>query len=302
MLRLKDYKYKELCEELGEKTKDGNAKVAQVNRWKGELFNWVHPVDSKHPNGDNRTFRVLEIYDVKKEYDNGHGGKRKNAGAKSRINGEFNYLFNCFLHYHWNMNAYNARGDSRVAYFTNSHIMEYFGVRRKNFYKAKEDDSVRKSVFNKVSAKINEKLRSWIIDKIKAVDGVELSYGIIAYKDKQKQRFDYRNDFLEKWNARSEMYLDANGLKNISEAVDRDLYNDMIYYISLDFSGYHSVYRVHKVDFSGYDLQEYEVGDIEEHRKNFNRKIVRSLLEYFKKEYPDSFQEYKDVINKYVMI
>ena len=118
-LELKDYKYKKLCEIMNEKVKKGKSKQLQLENWK-RYFEWENPT--------SHIFRITKIYDVPKEKQSHRGGAREGAGAKVKVQEEFNVLIQGFLQ-DSNSVADDQEG-KKVIYFTNDAMCKYFGIYR----------------------------------------------------------------------------------------------------------------------------------------------------------------------------
>lgn len=280
-----DYKYKELCSLMGQDTKTGKSKQLQLKDWH-RFFNWENPT--------TQIFRITEVYDEPKDKVDG----RVNNGAKAKVQDEFDYLFNAFVSREYTRNAYNVKAKWGNIYFTNSEIDTYFGLRCENYYDAKNDDSVDGATFQKVTAKIAEKRRSWIINKIKKIDGIVFQDGIIAYKN--NDTFDYRDDLLEDWNTYQSAYMKIMGFRSIGDVIDRDKWADMIDYISNQFEGYVRVVKCHKVQIDASMLKEFELEEIENQRLSFNQRLIEELTAFFSKQ--ENVSDYIYIINKYIKL
>lgn len=311
----KIYKYKELCSLLNEDTKKGNAKKSQLKRW-SRFFSWENPT--------THTYKIIEIYSSPKDEQDGrkgNGGARINSGAKQKVKEEFDYLFNAFLHREFNRNSYNGQAELCVSYFSNSEIGRYFGMYNNMFYKAKEDfaemmvsQKVSKGmlttktnefiyVWKDINKKITEKRRSWIYNKIAKVDGVTLENGIIAYTDKKDKEFEYKDEYLDKWESYMHDYIKNKKLKNESDVADNGLWMDMIAHISDRFDGYESVERTKKITFDVHLLHDYDWDRYDEFRRRFNNKLVDDIISYFEKRVDKKdIVMYRYIINKYVKL
>ena len=76
------YDYTGLCEALGEKTKAGDSKVAQLKQW-ACFFKWEHPINLKTKK-TSKKFKIVEIYDTPLEKVDG----RSNGNSTIFKNGE----------------------------------------------------------------------------------------------------------------------------------------------------------------------------------------------------------------------
>lgn len=309
------YKYKELCMLLGESVKSSDSKKAQLKRWK-RFFNWENPT--------THTYKVTEVYDEPQKIQDGrknNGGARENSGIKFRVQEEFDYLLNAFLHREFNRNSYNGQAELCQSYFFNGEISKYFGMYSDRFYKARDDFSnmlthervdngkvaVKTEEFNRawsdINKKIAEKRRTWIYNKMEKTDGITLQNGIIAYTDKRDGEFEYRDEYLDKWNSYMERYIKDKKLKTIVDVADRGLWDDMLASISENFNDYERVEKTKKIIFDVHLLKDYEWDEYENYRKRFNSKLIDELLKYFKKRVPDEdFKMYKYIIDKYVSL
>lgn len=311
----KTYKYKELCVALGEDTKKSNAKKSQLKRWK-RFFRWENPT--------THTYKITEKLQVPAERKDGranNGGARRNSGAKPKTQEEFDYLLNAFLHREFNRNAYNGQSHLCQAYFSGSEINRFFGLCSDDFYNAREDfsmivneatkdigrASIKISEFNNawsdVSRKLAEKRRTWIYNKISATDGVTLENGIIAYKDKGDREFEYKDEYLDRWNAYMNEYVKSKKLRTIADVADNGLWLDMLESISDNFNGYETVERAKKVTFDVSVLREYEWSDYNRHRLSLNSKLVDELSAFLSKRVDEeALPMYRYVIDRYVKI
>lgn len=309
------YKYKELCSIFGEAIKSSDSKKAQLKRWR-RFFDWDNPT--------THTYRIIEIYDEPKEVEDGrkgNGGARENSGAKSKVQEEFDYLFNAFLHREFNRNSYNGQAELCRSYFFNSEISRYFGMYSDGFYRAREDFAGMVTVTNvdkgrmaakisefntawsDINKKISEKRRSWIYNKIDKIDGVSLDSGIIAYTDRKNREFEYKDEYLDKWNIYMDEYLKSKKLKTVADVADAGLWEDMLIYISDNFKGYESVEKTRKITFDVRLLRDYDWDEYETYQKRFNEKLVDELIRYFDKRIgDDGMKMYKYIIDKYVSL
>lgn len=274
-----EYKYKELCQIMNDKERSGDSKRAQLKRWE-QFFEWEKPKP--------QIYRVTNIYETPKWKSNNHGGVRQGAGAKEKNQYYFRYLFNSFLYREWQRNEYHVQAQWSVAYFTNKQIGEYFGFFSSDFYAALKDKRIDKSVFKKVQSKIQEKIKSWIVDKIKKLEDVELSEGIIAYK--KNRTFEYRDDFLEDWKKYQKEYLKLNKT-SIHKIINNDKWEEMIQYISKYFPGYEKVIKCHKVSFGLKNCTSYELDECEEYRLHYNCQIAREIYKFFLEKERKSYDE-----------
>ena len=284
-----DYKYKELCALRGESVKTGKSKQLQLKEWH-RYFDWENPT--------TQIYRITEIYDEPKEKIDNRGGARKGSGAKAKVKEEFDYLFNAFVSREYSRNAHNLKAKWGNIYFTNSEIDAYFGLKCEHYYNAKNDLSVNDAAFQKVTEKIMEKRRSWIIEKIKKIEGIVYQDGIIAYKN--NNTFDYRDDFLEDWNTHQSNYLKAMGFRSIKDVIDKDKWADMIEYISQFFGGYVRVVKCHKIQIDVSMLKDFELEEVDNQRLSFNKKLVEELNAFFAKQ--EDVSDYIHIINKYVRL
>lgn len=290
------YKYKELCAAFDEDVKTGGAKVNQLNRWR-HYFDWENPT--------KQTYRITEIYDNPITIEDGrknNGGYRNGSGAKGKLQDEFDYLFNMFLHMKFNRNVYNGLANICDIHFSNNEISRYFGLYGKDFYSITKDKNMI-AVRNDIYKKIIEKRNSWIYKKIEKIDRVEFGYGIVAYKDEERKTFEYRDEWLERWNRLMRMYLRENRLKNISDVVDKGLWEDMISDISSFFDGYAIVERVRLVKFDIDMLVDFDIDMKNTYVKKFNDTLCEELRKFFKNRVDDEeYQMYEHIIDRYVSI
>lgn len=314
-VELKDYKYKELCSIFGEDISFGNSKKSQLKRW-SRYFRWENPT--------KQTYRVVEIYDEPKDIEDGrknNGGARGNSGSKGKLNDEFSWLLNSFLHREFNRNVSGGRGGLCVCRFTGNEISKYFGMYTDSFYNAVSEyveslgnkgvsssiiaskTSVFRHAWGDISKKISEKRRTWIYNKIDRLDGVKFGYGVIGYKNDERNEFEYLDDELESWNRYKDRFLKRNDLKNEGMVADRGMYLNMIQNISLNFDDYASVERVRKMEFDIKILKEYDFDELDDYRKKFNDALVDELIEFFKKRVGnEAFGIYEYIIDTYVRI
>lgn len=303
-----DYKYSELCSIFNEQQKTGNARTSQLKRWK-TFINWIKPT--------KQIYRITEVFEKAKETTDGrrnNGGARKGAGAKIKMQEEFEYVLNCYL-FCWlvRYNYLNPDGSSPTEiHFTNKDISEYFGLQSEDFNRGYCDETVKKEAFSKVCKKIAEIRESWIFDKIKKMNGMELSSGIIAYTNRKAGKFEFRDDLLEEWNMRQEEYCKEKECRSIGDVIERGLWLEMIKYISEYFPQYEEVIKCKKIVLDSIDYyKEYDLAEYENNMIAYNDRIVESLMEYFKKKTADvnqddkeavKFEDYIRVIEKYVRI
>lgn len=307
------YKYKELCFILEEDVKTGGAKVNQLKRWRG-YFDWINPT--------KQTYKITEVYDSPIVVEDGrknNGGFREGSGAKLKLQEEFDYLFNVFLHREYNRNVSNGHGDICSTHFFNGEIGRYFGLYGDRFYRAKQDfsDIVMRhlndnnrisqkisefsSVWDDIAKKIIEKRNSWVYKKIERIDGIEFGYGIIAYKNDKD--FEYHDEWLDRWNGYMKDYLRMRKMRTISDVVDMGLWDDMVSYISGFFEGYERVERTRLVKFNVDMLRDYDYDMKDVYRKTYNDKICDDVLRYFSKRVDDEeYRMYEYIVEQYVKL
>lgn len=305
-IELKDYKYKELCLAMNEPVKTGKSKQLQINNW-GRLFKWIHPT--------KQIYRITEIIEhplEKVDRRKNNGGARAGAGAPKKVQEEFDYIFKCFLHWLYTQNEYSYNHTNREFYFTGIKVGEYFGIYSPRFFNAYSDESVNTKVLSRVSDKLREKLRSWVINKIAQKEGVALTEGIIAYRNKKLNQYDFKDEYLETWKEHQADYLKLNKFSNLKSVIDNNMWSEMIQYISQYYDGYEKVIKCYKIIcddfryFGNFDMSEYK-----KYRDRLNRKVVKELMTFFRKKsqewnmfHVDEYQikAYYDVIKRYVLI
>lgn len=302
------YRYRELCDIFQENTKTGEAKICQLRRWKGYI-DWVNPT--------KQTYTITKIYDYPEIVMDGrihNGGRRDGAGAKRKLQDEFDFLFNMFLHREFNRNIYDCIPDICSSHFTNSEIGRLFGLYGDGFYSAKADfsDIVRGnddkidrfcSAWDDIAKKIMEKRNSWIYRKIEDIDGISFGYGIVAYKGRDRKSFDCKDEWLDIWNDCMKVYMRMNRLRSISDIIDSGSWDDMVSYVSGFFDGYERVERTRLIRFDTGMLKEYDIDMYGQYRKRFNDKVCDEIGRYFSKRVDDgSFGMYRYIIEKYVRI
>ena len=284
------YKYRKLCETFGEKPKRNDSKESQLKDW-ACYFRWE--------NVTTQQMRIIEIYDTvhkRKDGRKNNGGARVGAGAKSKIKEEFDYLFNAFLRQELSRNSFYAKPNFNVAYFSNAKISKYFGLYSSLLYDGKDED---KYLFSKVYDCITIKRDNWIYSRIRKIKGVTLSYGIIAYKDRNNRKvFDYKDEYLEQWNKENEKYKEINEFENDSDVAKNDMWFDMIDYISGKFPEYDLVIKVRKIECPISILKEYNIDDMQKYRTSFNSKAADEIIKSLEKKSIDA----KEFVNKYVRI
>lgn len=344
LIEPKDYKYKELCLAFNENAKTGNAKKAQLKRF-SQYIAWENPT--------SHIFRVTEVYNTIMGVDDGrknNGGVRANAGKRFSLQEEFDYLFNAFLNREFDRNAYNVQPKLCTAYFSSTEISKYFGMFGNDWYYSKYNfrqelkkrgviddyklDSAAERFFDAwkaVNRKIVEKRRSWIYNRIKKIDGISLSDGIMAYIYKKEVDEDgdflgyvkdeygrevieevvYPDSFLDEWNEIEERYLKEHKYKTIADACEAGQYNEMIMYIMSGLREknkkakvYDKIVKAKKIEYDVSMLKEYELGEIGDCRKRFNDKLVEELLAFFRKKVDNDsdFKMYEMVIENHVRL
>lgn len=290
-LELKDYTYKELCHVLNEKVKQGKSRQLQLNRWR-KLFEWENP--------SSRIYRITKIYEVPKEMPNNRGGARAGAGAKLKVQEEFDVLIHNFLHDPKVQYDYQEVENGKVViYFSNDAVCKYFGIYR-DIYQAfwtnndgeMLDKKLNLSVHNKITNKLTEKSRSWIFNKISKMENVELSYGILAYTGSGS--CECRDDLLDLYLDIEERFLKENGLRNVYDVKNKKFWDKMKKYITNEINEYLcnddqpycTVKKVRKIQYSVDVYDNYLIDDdhVDVMRKRLNDKIREELYEYFLKK------------------
>ena len=268
MIEIKDYSYPELCSVMNDKVKTGDSKTAQLNKWK-LLFKWENPT--------KRIFRITEIYDIPKEKVEKRGGSRIGAGAKIKLQDEFDILFPAFLCNEQRKNKYFTH-ESPIIYFSNYTISKFFGV-YKDLYSAETDDNVNIAIYRKIADKLREKTRSWILNKITKIDNVTLEYGIIAYKTKKD--FDYRDDLLNEYNIAEQEFIELHKLKTLRDVVNTGLWDDMKTFINLKFNDYIEVKKLYKITYNTDEFPNPDRELIKQAMLKLNTTVIKEVYSFF---------------------
>lgn len=305
-IELKDYKYKELCLAMNESVKTGKSKQLQIKNWR-RFFKWTHPT--------KQVYRITEIVEIPSEKSDGrknNGGARVGAGAPTKVQEEFDYIFKCFLYWLYTKNEYSCNHTSMEFYFTGAKACEYFGIYSPWFFDAYSDEKVNDKVLSRISDKLREKLRSWVVNKIARKEGVTLSEGIIAYRDKVLNQYDFKDEYLESWKEHQAAYLKLNRFYSVKNVIDNNLWSEMIQYISEHYDGYEQVIKCYKIicadfrHFGDFNMIEYE-----KYRERLNHKVTKELITFFQEKSQEwnlldgdeyNMDAYVDVIKRYVLI
>lgn len=113
------YKYPQLCKILGQETKSSNSKKAQLHAWKNAFdFEFV----------TKQVIKITKIIDLNADISVKNGGVRENSGRKSKLQSEFDALFNMFLHYNFNKNVYKGQPNLCDVHATTAYMQRYFGI------------------------------------------------------------------------------------------------------------------------------------------------------------------------------
>lgn len=285
-IELGDYSYGELCNLMDEKKADGNAKKAQLKRWRC-LFEWDNPKP--------RVYRVTKVYEEQKILDNNHGGHRDGAGRKKSLEEEYDWLINAFIGQEFARNEYNSRADFCTIHFSSSKIGKYFGLYSDRFYDGKGDDY---DLFEQVNGQLLDRRKRWIIDKIKKDERFEYSHGVLAYKSKDDWNdYDIKDEWEDRWLEYQREYLALNGM-TIAKVMEYELWGEMEDYISSKFDGYERVSRVNKVKFDAKIMREYDVRELYYWRTRFNAKVSDSVWKSLQKRGVDA----EEFLMEYVVL
>lgn len=287
------YKYKELCEILKDKPRTGtNSRKSQFREWE-RYFKWSNPTTQK--------FLIEEIYDIPKDKVDGrkkNGGIREGAGKPPKLQKEFDYLFNYFLHCEYNKNQYyrnNPYWDT--TYFNLSDLEEFFGLSN-NFYSAKNDILVNTVAYLNIAEIIDRRARSWLINKIKRKEEnveneITFTEGIIAYKKWNNKTGDYKDEYLQDWTSHQFEYFAKNGYRNSRDVMYANKWQDMLKYISSFFKddGYELVKKYKKIIFNHEKLKKYDFNQCEEYKNRINETLVKELYDYFLRKEKDKYKK-----------
>ena len=264
-----EYEYQELCELLNEKVKSSGAKDKQFKNWK-KYFIWTKPKRTK--------FLITEIIN-NKYVTNKHGGHREGSGRKSILENETEYILNCFVQEAVKRNGYYRRYDNwNQSYFNNDTFSKVFGLYGE-FYSAKEDENVNKKVFKTIYIKLGAR-RKYLYKKIKdwfKETGEEFTYGIIAFKDKEQTKPEYRDDLCEQWKEYQTEYIKENKLGFLGRIIEKDLWEDMIRYISSRFENYAIVKEYCKMNFKPERAKKYDFNKYKNCRKKINDTVIEDI-------------------------
>ena len=289
------YKYPQLCKILGQKTKSGDSKKAQLKAWHNAFdFEFV----------TKQVIKITKIVDLNADISVKNGGARNNSGRKSKLQSEFNELFNMFLHYNFNKNVYKGQPNLCDVHATSGYMQRYFGIFGYDFYKARDNQNVDQDILFEVSSKCREKFNSLVLNKIRNRDDIEYGHGIIAYKTLDKDStFDYKDGWLDEYIEHEKEYLKKNKYKSIQDVIKDNKWIDLEEYCSSFSRGYERVKKSYKFTFDVHVLYDFNIDDYEQLRHTFNRTIVADLIEFFKKKYgKEKAEPYIDIILHYVAI
>lgn len=170
-----------------------------------------------------------------------------------------------------------------------------------------------------VYAKLREKVQSLVINKMRRIEDMVLEHGILAYIDstseglaelkkeykrigwsdsyyrnriKEPDKPDHRNDLLDRWCDLSDIFVKHHGFKGLHEVAEKDMWSDMLEFVSSRFLGYRTVLRVwrfHPIESGGEDLpdaarsllEEFDLDELESMRLRMNAAVADALEDYF---------------------
>ena len=285
----KIYSYKNICEIRGEKVVYGKSRQLQLKRWKRE-FDW-----NKY---SPTAFHITEIYDEPKEFVENRGGKRDGAGAKRKLGTEVQYITDAFFYTEWKKNDYFQKGIMNVVYVNNDMMMKYFGF-YKDLYAAKYDENVDSQVFGAIADKLREKFRSLVLNRIREMPDVTVSYGIIALK-KQKGATHIKDEWLEWWLQLQQEYFESKGFRNERDVIINGCWDEMNEYIRKAIckhtkETYFSIKKFRKITFELDGLESYDHELLIQYRKQINEQIRSEIYSFFlEKEKYTAKMEAKD--------
>ena len=283
-----EYEYQELCLLLNERVKTGGAKNKQFENWK-KYFQWTKPKRTK--------FLITDIFN-NYYYTNKHGGHRDGSGRNPILTDEVEYILNCFTREAKKINGYRRILDNwDQSYFNNDIFSKVFGIYR-DFYKGKNDDNVDKKAYKTLYIKI-EARRKFLLKKIKDLfkeTGEEFTYGIIAFKDFEKTKYEYKDELREPWEEYREEYIKKNRLGFLGRVIENDLWDSMISYISSKFDGYEIVKEYCKISFKPERAKKYDKNKYTKCRKRINDIVIESIYDKcLKKEKKDYLKEQEKI-------
>lgn len=296
----KPYKYKELCIHFGEEVKTGKAKILQLENWR-RFFEWENPTTQQYV--------VTAVYDAPKEKspasNTKRGGARKNAGRKRFAEEEVEYLTLCMLDYYRKLN------DSSIIpiQITNSEIDIYFGLRREEFYAAKNSQFVDQELLKTVSEKLREK-RTLIVKRLKADNRFKAVKGLIGFLDRKNHSTVAISKELPTFEKYQKEYLEKQG-KKLYEVVDEGKWREMIDYISKqeEFKKYESVCPCLEIQDYSDALSDfkYDLDELGKHKRRLNELVVDSIKSYFVKNKkgkysPKDIGAARYILNQYVRL
>lgn len=288
------YKYKDVCKILGQDTKRSDSRKAQMKAWTNAF---------EYEMVTTQVLKITKIIDLDADISVKHGGARVGSGRSTKLQEEFDYILNAYLHREFSRNSYNAQPKLCTAYAANSVLSTYFGIQSEWFYSAKHDKNVDKEKFKEVSKKLIEKRNSLIIKKIENDDRLTLSKGIIAYKTKDEDSpFEYRDDFLDMYDEKFKEYLTKNHT-SINRVIDENKWGRLTDYCSSFFDGFDKVTKVHKIEYPVNILKEYDLNELKKQQGIFNNTVADDVLKFFSDKYAGAdISEYIYIINHYVRI
>ena len=291
MIEIGKYKYSELCELMNEKKKTGRSKQLQLEKWK-RIFKWENPT--------KQIFNVTEVYERPMEKIDRRGGVREGAGAKVKVQEEFDVIFQRFLYDEIRKDEYlSVRGGNNDIYFSNDVINKYFGVYR-NIYEALHtnmdgeliDKKLDREVYDKIVDKLREKSRSWIFKKIEKKQGVTLTDGILAYYSRRV--FERKDELLPVFNEAQDKFMKEKQLRTVKDVINTGKWNEMHSYIINEINSqiseeeppYYDVKKYHKIVYeeSCAPIASLDWETVKEAKHNLNQKIILELYNFFLKK------------------
>ena len=311
MLQLNiEYTYREICEVLNWNITTGSAKQKQIKAIE-DAYEFYHPENKKtHKPKKSYIFtnklKEIELID----------GRKNNGGNNSSYislfpHNEFDYLFNYMLS---NSQRYQSCNYYRYdlpdsAYLTTGIIYKNFGF---DIYKILNSIEY-KEINNKVSMLFKticiDTVKSFTITRICKKLGYNknsLPKGILRKASKRSEKEIIDDKLLERYNRYEKEVLRILKFKNISEAITKEKYSDIVEAVQRRFEE-SNIYGIKKTNVINYNHANIEIKYNSKKRKEYQnhlRKVILMSIKNTINKRVHNLKEYRNPLNgkeKYLM-
>ena len=274
-----EYTYKQICEILDVPITTGTAKQKQIKAIE-DSYEYYHPINKKTKKEKKSYVFTKKLKDI--ELIDG----RKNHNTIVFPDEEFEYLLSCMLNesQRYQSCVYYRLDLPDSAYLTTGTIYSNFGI---NIYDLlnrigyEKDDTKIKKLFSSICI---ECVKSFTISRICRKLGYKknsLPKGIVRNKGKRSSKQVIDDKLLDKYNEYEKELLERYNLKDVRDAVSKDMYLVITKLVKEQFEELDEVYGIQRTNVISYDYSKsqflYDGKKRKQYQQHFREMVLTSV-------------------------